>query len=151
MITSEVESKEMTFVLPEDIQSFISEARKEGKTVFVDLTDDQRTLKIKAEKKYRTTNYALAAFLVLKGFKLEDIVFDLPFIPQKGVFIFQASPEILEADREFFYNSTPVSIQDFIRETNKLKHLLEDRMNRRGVYKYGYKRSQFQRPEGDRA
>jgi hypothetical protein len=141
MIKKAVEKAELTEIsvaLSRDIQEFINEARKTGKTVFLDLKEDQGLVKIKAEKKYRTTNYALAAFLILKGFKLQEIVFDIPFIPQKGVFVFDSCPEIEQADYDFFNNQTNVSVQDFIRETNKLKHLLEDRMNRRGVYKYGY-------------
>lgn len=132
-------SDEMVLPLSEEVRDFILESRKAGKTIFLDLKDEEGVLRIKSEQMYRTTNYALAAFLVLRGFKLQDIAFDIPFIPQKGVFLFDASPEIEKADFDFFNNSTDASIQDFIRETNKLKHLLEDRMNRRGVYKYGYK------------
>ena len=135
------ESEEMSISLSKEAQDFVIESRKAGKTVFLDLKDDQNTLQIKAVNKYRTTNYSLAAYLILKGFKLQEIVFDIPFIPQKGVFIFDLTPEIEDAGEDFMLNSTEISAQDFIRETNKLKHLLEDKMDRRGVYKYGYRKN----------
>lgn len=141
----EAGATEVSIQLSKEIQDFIIEARKTGKTVFLDLKEDEGKISVKAEKKYRTTNYSLAAFLILKGFKLQEIVFDIPFIPQKGVFVFDACPELEQADYDFFNNHTNVSVQDFIRETNKLKHSLEDRMNRRGVYKYGYSKRNGER------
>ena len=129
---------EIPVPISREAQNLISEAKRAGKTVFLNLKDEEGVISVKAEKKYRTTNYSLAAFLILRGFELQNIVFDLPFIPQKGVFVFDNCTEIEKADYDFFNNQTTVSVQDFIRETNKLKHLLEDKMNRRGVYKYGY-------------
>jgi len=134
-----LEVDELVLPLSEEVQDFILESRKAGRTIFLDIKDEEGVLKIKSEKMYRTTNYALAAFLILKGFELQDIVFDIPFIPQKGVFLFDACPEIEESANDFSNNCTNASIQGFIQETNKLKHLIEDRMNRRGVYKYGYR------------
>jgi len=125
--------------IPEKIQTFLNQKKGEGKTVYLKLSDDSKIIEIDSQSKYRTTNYVLAAFLCLKGFLLENIVFDLPFIPQKGVFVFDYSKELEENTQIFYKNETQVSVQDFIRETNKLKHLLDDKMNRRGVYKYGNK------------
>ena len=140
MITNK-ETGELTVGLSEEAQEFITDARRRGMTITAELQDDQSKVKLKADRKFRTTNYSLAAFLVLKGFQLQEIVFDIPFIPQKGVFVFEICPEIEEADQAFMRNETDVSVQDFIRETNKLKHMLDDKMNRRGVYKYGQRKN----------
>jgi len=83
-------------------------------------------------EKYLTTNYFLAAFLIVNDRNFLGLEFKNGSNPNVASFVFEDDGSIDKLQHDFYYDySVMVPVQRYIAELNKMKHLMNDEKNKR--------------------